>query len=293
MKRKVWLEVALNGGGPRRPAFIPKSVDELIEQGVACVRAGAAIVHFHAYDAASGRQREDPEVYAAVIEGIRSEVDAIVYGTLPLVGSEDAPSADDPGRRYAAVGELIRRGLLEWMVVDPGSVNFALYDEIARDRPGIVYLNPEEHVRRGLMLAERHGVRPSFAIYEPGFLRLGAALARRYPLAPGPVYRFMFSTGFAFGFPPEEYALDAYLRLLAAEAPEASWMIAGLEVDILPLVPFAVERGGHVRVGLEDAPRGTISGNLEWVSRAVDRIVAAGGEPASAAEVRASLAAGE
>jgi DNA-binding transcriptional LysR family regulator len=53
---KIWIEAALNGAWSR--AFqpgIPDTVQTIIEEGVACARAGAAIVHAHAYDG-GGRQ---------------------------------------------------------------------------------------------------------------------------------------------------------------------------------------------------------------------------------------------
>jgi uncharacterized protein (DUF849 family) len=56
------------------------------------------------------------------------------------------------------------------------------------------------------------------------------------------------------------------------------------------LIGETVARGGHVRVGLEDAPMGTTMNNLAWVEDAVRLVRAAGGEPASAAEMRAALA---
>jgi uncharacterized protein (DUF849 family) len=66
-------------------------------------------------------------------------------------------------------------------------------------------------------------------------------------------------------------------------------MVAGLDVDILPLAGAAAARGGHVRVGLEDAPLGSTRSNLEWVKAARDAIDAAGSSLASAAEVRRAL----
>jgi uncharacterized protein (DUF849 family) len=66
-------------------------------------------------------------------------------------------------------------------------------------------------------------------------------------------------------------------------------MIAGLAVDVRPLIAETVARGGHVRVGLEDAPLGSTMGNVAWVEDAVRRVRAAGGEPATAAEVRAAV----
>jgi uncharacterized protein (DUF849 family) len=272
--KKTWLEVALNGSwGRKLQPGIPVRVCDIIEEGVACAREGAAIVHVHAYDEASGEQRDSADLYARIIEGIRARSDCIVYPTIPIDGSMKAPE------RFAAIEELGRRGLIEWAVVDPGSVNIDSF----------VYLNPDEHVRHGLALASRYRFHPGYAIYEAGFVRLGAARARSVPGLPQPIYRFMFSDGLNFGFPPAEYALDAYLRLLGREAPGAPWMVAGLAVDVLPLAPAAAARGGHVRVGLEDAPLGSARSNLDWVRAARSAIERAGGALASAAEVRAAL----
>src|SRR3546814_11035060 len=78
---RIWLEVALNGGwGRERRPLIPVRVDDLISEGISCARAGAASVHFHAYDD-NGVPSDAPVLYAAVIAGIRSEVDAIVSPT--------------------------------------------------------------------------------------------------------------------------------------------------------------------------------------------------------------------
>ena len=287
----VWLEVALNGPWSRaQQPLIPLTVAEIIAEGIGCARAGAAIVHVHARDPDTGAQRDDADLYAAIIEGIRTEVDAIVYPTLPLAGAAGHEAGDSIATRFAAVEELARRGLLEWMVLDPGSVNFLHATDIAAGTDGFVYRNPGEHIRAGLELAARVGAHPSYAIYEAGFLRAGAAMARAIPGVPRPIHRFMFSTGFRFGFPPRPYGLQAWLQLLAEEEPDAPWMIAGLDVDVLPIAAEAVARGGHLRVGLEDAPFGSTLDNLAWVQRSVDALAAAHARPATPEEVRASLA---
>jgi 3-keto-5-aminohexanoate cleavage enzyme len=288
--RTAWLEVALNGPwGRELQPRIPITVAEIVAEGIACAKEGAAIVHAHAYDPASGRQRDDAETYRRIIEGIREKEDVIVYPTLPIAGSPDAPEPMAAATRFRAVEELARLGLLEWAVVDPGSVNFAHRDRLAAGAEGFVYLNPESHIRHGLELAARHRFHPSYAIYEPGFLRLGAALQRALPAVPMPIYRFMFSDGFAWGFPPEAYALDAYLRLLEAEAPGAPWMIAGLAVDVRPLIAPTIGAGGHVRVGLEDAPFQSVWRNQDWVRLAASAIENGGRRVATAAAVRRSF----
>jgi len=286
----TWLEVALNGAWTRkRQPGIPVTVRQIVEEGIACVKAGAAIVHAHAYDEATGEQTQSPDVYAAIIDGIRSKVDAIVYPTIPAVGLGAESGELTAQQRFAHVEELARRGLIEWAAVDPGSTNFSLYDDLVADRPGFVYVNSEESVRHGLGLSMRYGLHPSYAIYEPGFVRLGATLHWRES-CPAPVYRFMFSSGYTFSFPPEDYALTAYLKLLDQVAPGAQWMVAGLQVDVLPMIPRVIAEGGHVRVGLEDASFGCELSNLQLVERAAQRIVEMGGELATATQVRVAIA---
>lgn len=290
MRPPVWLEVALNGPWSRtRQPLMPVLADEIFDDAMRCVEAGASILHFHAYDAVSGRQRDDYDIYAPIIERIRAEADVICYPTLPFAGSVDSPTPLTPTQRFAAVEKLLHAGLIEWAVVDPGSVNISHYADIAAGKEGFVYANPEAHVRHGLWLARTHGITPSFAIYEPGFMRFGAALWQACPGAPVPIYRLMFSEHIAFGFPPAEWALAAYLELLRVVAPDAPWMVAGLGVEVEPLIDMAVQRGGHVRVGLEDAPMGCRLGNRELTEAAAHRIVGAGGTLANASEVRTRL----
>jgi uncharacterized protein (DUF849 family) len=290
---KTWLEVSLNGpwGRERQPG-IPVSVRDIVAQGVDCVKAGAAIVHVHAYDEQTGKPKESADIYAAIIEGIRGQVDAIVYPTVSTTGLPPFAASETAEQRFSVQEELARRGMLEWGALDPGSVNISSYDKLREDKPGFVYVNPEEHLRHALGLAARYRFHPSYAIYEPGFVRLGATLHWRCS-CPAPIYRFMFSTDYTFGFPPDDFGLTAYLNLLDRVAPGAKWMIAGLGVDALPLAARAVAEGGHLRVGLEDAPFGCTNTNVELTRQAAAIVDNCTGELATAAEVRAELEAVE
>ena len=290
MAAPVWLEVSLNGPWSRsKQPQIPVLADEIFNDAMRCVDAGASILHFHAYDPVTGRQRDDYEIYAPIIERIRAKADVICYPTLPFAGSIDAPTPLTAAQRFSAVEKLLHAGLIEWAVVDPGSTHITHYDDIAAGKEGFIYANPESHIRHGLALAQKHGINPSYAIYEPGFMRLGAALHKAYPGAPVPIYRLMFSDHIAFGFPPTDWAVEVYLKLLAQEAPNAPWMVAGLGVEIEVLIDLAVKRGGHVRVGLEDAPMGCALGNQALTERAARQIVEAGGRLANVSEVRGTL----
>jgi len=286
-KKKTWIEVALNGAWTRRlQPRIPVTADEIVREGVACVKAGAAIVHAHTLEPDSGRQNNDVENCAAFMSGIRSQVDAIVYPT-----AVPPPNRTDWKERYATIVELRRRGLAEWGFLDPGSVNLW---RAGTPAPGFnddraIYENSPGFIDYQMQQAEEHQFHPAYACYEPGFVRHGAMLLRQHPRTPTPIYRFMFTSAFTFSFPPERWALEAYVKLLDSVAPGAPWIVAGLGVDVLPLIPAAVELGGHVRVGLEDGPHNSNRSNLELVEAAANAIRKAGGEPATAADVRAEL----
>lgn len=289
-KPATWLEVALNGPWSReRQPGIPILADEIVEQALACVAEGASIIHFHPYDPETGRQRDAYEIYAPIIERIREKADVVCYGTLPFQGDVDAREAMSAEQRFAAVEKLASSGLLEWSVVDPGSTQISTLDALPSGHEGFIYANPESHVRYGLSLCRDHGLVPSYAIYEPAFMRLGAALARCTPGVSQPVYRLMFSDTLSFGFPPRTWAIDAYLKLLEETDPGAPWMVAGLGAQVAPLAEEVVRRGGHLRVGLEDVPMGHGVGNLEQVRDARRRIEAAGGHLATAGQVRETL----
>jgi len=278
---KVWIEASLNGPwGRSRQPNIPVRVEEIVADGIAVAKIGCAIVHVHAYDEQTGRQRDDWETYARIIEGIRAHADVIVYPTIPLVASS----------KFAHVEELARRGLIEWTVLDPGSVNFARYDAISDADAGFVYENSLTEIHGAMRVIRKHRLHAGYAIYEPGFTRLGAALAAAYEI-PAPIYRFMFSDEFAWGFPPKPTYLDAHRALLDETARGAPWMIAGLGVDIRPLISHAVAHGGHVRVGLEDAHWAAQYTNAQLVEEAAALVRAAGGDPATSADVRAMLGA--
>ena len=164
----VWIEAALNGPwGRTRQPLIPVTVEQIVADGIAAAKSGAGIIHVHAYDDATGEQRDDWEIYARIIEGIRGAVDVIVYPTIPLSGSGYAGANAE--RRFAHVAQLARRGLIEWTVLDPGSVNFVRYDEIGSLGETFIYRNSPDDLQEGIRLAQEHRLHPGYAIYEPGF----------------------------------------------------------------------------------------------------------------------------
>ena len=149
--RKVWIEAALNGAWSRalQPG-IPDTIEAIIAEGIACARAGATIIHTHAYDG-GGPQTYDWQVYARIIEGIRAQVDVPVYPSYPPISTTNIDaslSVADAAVRFAHIEALAARGLLDFAVIDPGSVNLTLAATTSAARPAGTALNLTSQHRR-------------------------------------------------------------------------------------------------------------------------------------------------
>src|SRR4029079_14123170 len=136
-----------------------------------------------------------------------------------------------------------------------------------------VYTNTFADIAYKMDVCRARGLGPSIAIFEPGFLRVVRAYADAGALPAGTLVKFYFSAGGClgggeplWGAPPIVEALDLYLAMLGdAGIP---WAVAVLGGSLLetPVARAALERGGHLRVGLEDWDNGPA--NLEQVTAA-------------------------
>jgi len=62
MGQGAWIEVAVNGAWTRKvQPNIPITAEEVTKEGVACIKAGAAIVHAHTVDPDTGKQNSSPD----------------------------------------------------------------------------------------------------------------------------------------------------------------------------------------------------------------------------------------
>ena len=287
--KKIWLEAVLSGSYTKSvQSKIPMSISEIVSEGLSCAKAGASVLRVTAFNEKTGIIDSRAETYARIIEGIRTKVDAIVYPQAIPLKFDSSASKVKPLDRLAFAKKLAAEGLIEWISITPGSSNITHYDDLRNDNPGVISLNPEDHIRAGLELAKNYKLHPSFEILDPSSMRLGASLNWREE-SPVAVYRLVFSQGFPAGFPLEDYALTAHLNLLDQVAPGAPWIISGLDADIMPMIPRVIMEGGHISVGLGNEPMGTDKSNLQIVSEAAEAIKNSGGELASGEEIRDAL----
>ncbi len=265
----VIVEAAINGATPKaRNPSVPIAPEEIAREAIACMQAGAAIVHNHIDDFSLGGAEAAERYLAGWRPVVRERSDAILYCTVALGGGVEA--------RYSHVPPLAASGLMRMGVLDPGSVNLGSAGDDGL--PGgfdFVYSHCYGDVR--YVVAQLHECRlgPSISIFEPGFLRTALVYHRQGKLPRGAFVKLYFggdasylgggASGVTFGLPPTRKALDAYLEML--DGCELPWAVAVIGGDVVEsgLARLALERGGHVRVGLEDYAGPRTPGNVELV----------------------------
>jgi 3-keto-5-aminohexanoate cleavage enzyme len=285
----VVIEVALNGGTPRSVSpRVPQTTDEIIADALACIDAGASIVHHHNDEPVLGGDgNHSPHRYAAAWRRIRqTHPNAIFY---PTMGSGGAGIAIE--RRYAHIEALAELGLLDLGLVDPGTTNIGRFDAAGAPRAeAVVYQNTYADAVYMIETCRRLELGMSISIFEPGFVRVIAGYLRAGRLPSGAFVKFYFGGPRAgFGLPPTPTALDAYLEMLAPW--RLPWLVSVQGGDLIGDRAFAryvVERGGHLQVGLEPNPDRT-RGNRELVEAAVALCEETGRRPATIDETRSLL----
>ncbi len=284
---KTIVTCALTGAqqGKEANPNLPEQPDEVVEQGLAAWRAGAAVLHIHARDA-TGRATADVEVFRRIVTGLReAECDALLNLTtggavagLPLAERIRVVPELEPDIASFSVGGgcLLGRwdGTAGSWVGDRFVPLFASHAEM-------------ESAARAF---RAHGVKPELEVYHSGMLNNIDALLERGVLDKPLLVNFVT------GIPGEAIAPTVRNLSFLAESlpPGSNWLVSAIGArNHFRLLGAVVAMGGHVRVGLEDnvylSPGRLAHSNAELVAKAVRLVVELGGEVADPAEARSIL----
>ena len=295
---KAFISCAITGGMtvPGQSEAIPVTVEEIVDSAVAAHEAGAAIVHVHVRDPATGKPSAELGLFEEVIAGIRDRCNAIVQ---PTTGGGVGMTIDERARVLSAC----RPELASFNV---GSFNFGIFQ--VRHRPEmepweIDYLeSTREYVFRNTFadtyrLAElfrEAGTKPELETYDVGHLYNVAHLLEQELLDPPLHIQFVLGVLGANAATLEQLL---HMRRTANElfgAGAYTWSAAGVGYPgEFHLAATALMLGGHVRVGLEDNLRLDLErradSNAELVEKAMTLAPLLDREPATADEARAIL----
>lgn len=282
---EVIFEVAINGETRKdRNPNAPRRPQEIGAQGAACLAAGAGMIHNHIDDPHLEGEAAADEYGKGWSEILASHADAILCPTM-------AASQDIGGRTSHFAACRSRYGA-RMAPLDPGSMNMPLSGGSVGSVNMMSYTNSYEDISMVLEELCKLGMGASMGIYEPGFLRAAVAFHRAGKLPKGSFVKFYFFGGRnyfdgnpcgGFGLSPSPSALDAYLEILGNSGlPWAAAVVGGCLIES-GMGKLALERGGHIRLGLEDFAGDRAPSNQELLGELVAIAGSLGRSPAGSA----------
>jgi uncharacterized protein (DUF849 family) len=248
---------------------LPTTLEELVETAVRCERAGAGMVHVHVRDA-----EHRPTLDAG---RLRETVAALREHTGLVVQLSTGGSVHDPLDARLKVLDAAPDSCSLTM----GTTNFG--DD--------VFSNPWPFVCELYQLSQEREVVPEFELFDLGHVAALHRLLDRHGLPYGGRVHVDLVMGVPGGMPGTADALVAAVAALPAAV--TSWSATGIGRSTLPVALASLSKGGHLRVGMEDAltlARGVpVEHNEQLVARAVELGRLAQRTPMTGAESRALL----
>ena len=290
MNPQVIVTCAVTGAGDtvgKHPA-IPVTPEQIANSALEAASAGAAVVHCHVRDPATGKGVRGVHLYREVVERIRAKNKEVIINLTAGMGGDleagdgEKPMAWGPGTDLVGpVERLLHVAELrpEICTLDCGSLNFG-------DGNTLVVQTPAQ-LRAQAKLIKSYGVKPEMEIFDSGNLWFAKQLCAEGLIDDPPL--FQLCLGIPWGAPVNTQTMAYQVGELPKNAVWAGFGIGRME---FPMVAQAVLLGGHVRVGLEDnlwLEKGVHASNGTLVERAVKIVTLLGSKIATPDEARKLL----
>jgi 3-keto-5-aminohexanoate cleavage enzyme len=271
---KVIITCALTGGihGKEANPNLPEQPDEIVAQGIAAWRAGAAILHVHARNP-DGSNTMDKKLYGELHQRLCAETDAIVQLTTG-------------GSPVLSVEERLNTVLLspEMCSLNMGLLNFFIRGE------QVFFSNHRSDIERFAREMKRRGVKPELEVYSQAMLEEAEYLIGIGLLEPPYVINFVLHTPTQGG---ERGTPQNLIELARRFPPNAIGNVSAMGRTQLPITTIAMAMGLNVRVGMEDnvyyRHGELVTDNAQLVARTVCMARELEREPATPDEAREML----
>ncbi len=297
--RKVIITCAVTGAihTPSMSPHLPVTPEEIADAAVGAAEAGAAIVHLHARDPATGRPDQTPEAFARFLPVIRQRSGCVVNLT---TGGAPWMTVEERVRPAAAFAPEVAS-------LNMGSMNFGLFPMLGRfkefkhdwERPALeasrdlVFRNTYKDIEYVLQTCAGNGTRFEFECYDTAHLYNLAHFLDRKLVTPPLFVQTVFGILGGIGTHPEDVT---HMKRTADRlfGDQYRWSVLGAGRAQMPVAAMAAAMGGNVRVGLEDSlwdgPGRLAASNAAQVRRVRAILEGLGLEVASPAEARTMLA---
>lgn len=297
--RKVIITCAVTGAihTPSMSPHLPVTPEEIAAAAIGAAEAGAAIVHLHARDPATGAPDQRPEAFLPFLRVIKQRSDVVVNITTGGAPTMLVEERLRPAQHFAP----------EIASLNMGSMNFGLYPMLARyrefkhdwERPYLegskdrIFRNTFADIEYILTACAENGTRFEIECYDIGHLYTLAHFLDRGLIRPPLFVQSVFGILGGIGTHPEDVA---HMKRTADRlfGRDYQWSVLGAGRHQFAIAAQALVMGGHVRVGLEDSlwlgPGRLATSNAEQVERVRSLIEGLGLAVATPAEARQILA---
>jgi uncharacterized protein (DUF849 family) len=287
MNEEVIVTCAVTGAGDSvgRSPHVPVTPAQIADACIEAAKAGAAIVHIHVRDPATGKAARTVAHYEEVVGLVReSGTDVVLNLTCGMGGDlyldPDRPSEMIEGTDLATPYERMEhvdRLRPEICTIDCGSMNFGDH----------VVINRTADLEKMARYAQQWGVKPELEVFDMGQVGIATRMVRKGLIDGDPL--FQFCLGIDGG---AAASAQSILALRSMIPDNAVWAAFGISSHEMPMVAQAVLLGGNVRVGLEDnlyLEKGVLATNGQLVEKAVRIVRDLGARTLSPAEARQKL----
>lgn len=284
----VFVTCAVTGSADSagKSSHVPVTPRQIAAAALDAHAAGAAIVHLHVRDPATGQASRDGALFRELTDRIRSVNSQVIINLTGGMGGDLQFGCDEapldfargtdcvgPAERVAHILELRP----EIGTLDCGSLNFG----------ETLYATTPRFLRRIADAYRQLGIRPEIEVFELGHIQLAKQLLAEARFALPAL--FQLCLGIRYGAPATPQAMLAMREALPAGA---IWSAFGIGRMQMPMVAQAVLLGGNVRVGLEDnlyLEKDTPATNAQLVERACRIVESLGARVLSSAQARERL----
>jgi 3-keto-5-aminohexanoate cleavage enzyme len=293
MADKVILEVRINEYAMRdQNPHVPYSPEEIAAQALECWREGASIIHYHARDPKTGAPASDAKLYAEAVRRIREKSDLI---TMPTLGAWWLPSVE---ARIAHIVEMAKDPMTKPDLgpIDMATSNVDTYNPQDKrfKTTETVYVNTTKTWQFFAETMKSVGVKPIQALWNVSSVRATQAFVEM-GIFQEPLYCELVLTEdwLLSGHPGTIKGMEAFLDFLPATG-NWQWSVLCVGGNLFPVAAAAMERGGHVSIGLGDYPYRELElpTNARLVARVAQLARDMGREIATPAQARQMLGLG-
>lgn len=254
---KVIITCAVTGSihTPGMSPHLPVTAEEIADAAIGAAEAGAAIIHLHARDPATGKPDQSPDAFRPILQSVRQRCDAVLNITTG-------------GSQVMTIDERLRPAVEfepEVASLNMGTMNFGLYPMLDRypllDGWERDYLEGTRHgffrntlgdIERILTSCAEKGTRFEVECYDVGHLYTLSHFVNRGLVKPPFFIQSVFGILGGIGNDPADifYMKQAADRLFGSDY---HWSVMGAGAAQMRVAALGASLGSNVRVGLEDS----------------------------------------